>query len=206
MGLEPEATRLPTTTSDWLSAIVLVMRTLISSLLSWISTTSLAVGDDCFALVLAPWIVPMEKLSLRGNATLGSTCCLAGTFDVLPPPVSCCTQSCCSNSATAAISVIDLGVLTGLQGAQPLLRLGCGRVVLIVWPSNITHGDYCSGTIVWYIGTLARSTWWLSIVHVLLGLIKTSTRLVFAILSGVCSRVHKLVVGSFYPHKIMLSL
>ncbi len=126
--------------------------------------------------------------------------------DVLPPPVSCCTQSCCSNSATAAISVITLGVLTGLQGAQPLQRLGCGRVVLIVLPSNITHGDYCSGTIVWYIGTLTCSTQWLSIVHALLGLIKTSTRLVFAILSGVCSRVHKLVMGSFYPHKIMLSL
>ncbi len=39
-----------------------------------------------------------------------------------------------------------------------------------------------------------------------MGLIKTYTWVVFAILSGVSGRVHKSVVGSLYPSKIMLSL
>ncbi len=40
----------------------------------------------------------------------------------------------------------------------------------------------------------------------LLGIIETSTVVVFAISLGVSGRVHKLVVGSLYLHKIMLSL
>jgi hypothetical protein len=40
----------------------------------------------------------------------------------------------------------------------------------------------------------------------LLGLIITSTRVVFAIVSRVSGRVHKSVVGSFYPRKIMVFL
>jgi hypothetical protein len=39
----------------------------------------------------------------------------------------------------------------------------------------------------------------------LLGLIKTSSGVVFAISLVVIGRVHKLVVGFLYPRKIMLS-
>ncbi len=56
-----------------------------------------------------------------------------------------------------ASSFID-GVAKGIayRGA------GLWQGVLIAWPSNIMHGDGCSGTIAWYIGALACSTWWLS--------------------------------------------
>jgi hypothetical protein len=96
--------------------------------------------------------------------------------------------------------------MTGLQGARFLQGPGHGGVVLIVRPFNITHGDGCSETIAWYIGASACSIWWLSIMCVLLGLIETSTGVVFAISSRVSGRVHKSVVGSLYPRKIMLSL
>ncbi len=49
MGLELEATRLPTTTSDCAMA-VLVVRTLMSSSLSWISTMSNELGVVVLAL------------------------------------------------------------------------------------------------------------------------------------------------------------
>ncbi len=44
MGLEPEATRLPTMTLDYDSLEVLVGGTLTSSLSSWVSTISVALG------------------------------------------------------------------------------------------------------------------------------------------------------------------
>jgi hypothetical protein len=111
MGLEPDGARLPTTTSGWLSAPVLVVRMLTSSLSSCISTTAPAVGVGCLA-AFAPWMVPMEKLSSNGNATLGSTCCFAAPLVYFPPSVSCCIQSCCLNSAMAAFSICALGVVT----------------------------------------------------------------------------------------------
>jgi hypothetical protein len=109
-GLEPDGARLPTTTSGWLSAPVLVVRTLTSSSSSWISTAAPAGGVGCLA-VFAPWIVPT-------NATLGSTCCFAALLVCLPPPVSCCTQSCCSNSAMAAFSICALGEVTTFVAAS----------------------------------------------------------------------------------------
>jgi hypothetical protein len=70
---------------------------------------------------------------------------------------------------------------------------GCFNLVA----SDITDG--CSGIIAWNIGASACSTWWLSMMCALLGLIKTSTGVVFAILSGLSGRVLNLVVGSLYP-------
>ncbi len=96
--------------------------------------------------------------------------------------------------------------MSGLQEACSFQGPGHGGVVLILQPSNITHGDGCSGTTAWLIDALACSTWWLSIRCALLGLIVTSTGVVFAIMLGVSGRIHKSVVGSLYPRKIMLSL
>jgi hypothetical protein len=61
MGLEPDATRLPTTTSDCTPLDVLVIGLLVPSTLSLISTTSGVLG--MVALAFAPWMGPTENLS-----------------------------------------------------------------------------------------------------------------------------------------------
>ncbi len=91
-GLETEATQLPTTTSDCALLDVFVVRMLMSSSLSWISTTSFELV--VVALAFALWMVPTEKLSWNGNAKLGSTCSslLAGGghlgLEALPNPAA----------------------------------------------------------------------------------------------------------------------
>ncbi len=89
MGLELEATQLPTITLEYVSFEVFVDRALTSSLLSWVSTISAALGAAASlgapAFLLALWIVPTEKSSWKGTSHLGwrapslvaGHCCLA---------------------------------------------------------------------------------------------------------------------------------
>ncbi len=110
--LEPELTRLPTMTSDCTPLIVFVIRTLMSSLLSLISTTFFVLGVVAFAF--PSWMLPTKKSSWNGNATFGSTCffviCLGWLFWAKSF-----TQSCCSNSTMADTSYWALGDMTALR-------------------------------------------------------------------------------------------
>jgi hypothetical protein len=82
------------------------------------------------ALVVAPWMVPIEKLSWKGKATFGSTCFLGGCLG-FSSCASCLTQSCCSKSAIAAISVCALGEVTALRlGSQVHSLISCKRTWL----------------------------------------------------------------------------
>ena len=98
--------------------VVFAVSTLTLSLLSWISTASAAIwaaaapGVEVFWL--APWIVPAEKLSWKGNAVFGLTWAFAGCLLLLSWDRSF-TQSYCLNSATTDISNWVLGEVTAFS-------------------------------------------------------------------------------------------
>ena len=140
-GLEPEANQLPTATSVRTLLLVFAVSTLTLSSLSWISTNSAAVwaavapGVEVFWLAL--WIVPMEKLSWKGNATFGSTWAFVGCL----PPLSwdrSYTQSCCLNSVTADISDWALRVVTTFSlESQVQSPISWGRTWLKILSDNL---------------------------------------------------------------------
>ena len=93
----------------------------------------------------------------------------------------------------------------GLRWVRP--RQGPGRSWIILVSHDLrTHGDGCSETIACLIGASAWFTWWLSIMWALWGRTKINSGVVFATSSLKMGSVHKLVVGSLYPLKIILLL
>ena len=95
--------------------------------------------------------------------------------------------------------------MMGLRWAQP--KQGPGRIGIFLVSHDLrTHGDGCSETIAFFIGALACFTWWLSIMCALWGHTKIDSGVVFTTSSLKMGSIHKSVVGSLYPLKIILLL
>ena len=113
---------------------------------------------------------------------------------------------CCALSRKPALIALMIDVMGGLH------KLWCANLSLLVFvvcayenPAVSTMGLHWAqpkqGP-----GRGWVSNWWLSIMCALWGRGITGSGVVFAISSLMMDRVHKLVVGSLYPLKIMLVL
>jgi hypothetical protein len=95
--------------------------------------------------------------------------------------------------------------MMGLRWERP--KQGPGRVWIFLVSHDLrTHSDGCSETIACFIGASACFTWWLSIMCALWGRTKIDSGVVFATSLLKMGSVHKSVVGSLYPLKIILLL
>jgi hypothetical protein len=91
----------------------------------------------------------------------------------------------------------------GLHWVGP--KQGPGRSWIFLVSHDLrTHGDGCSETIAFCIRASACFTWWLSIMCALWGHTRLDSGVVFATSSSNMGSVHKSVVGSLYPFKIIL--